>query len=355
MSDTLHPLAADLDHVLAHTSGIWDELRGARLLVTGGTGFFGCWLLESFRWACDRLGLAASMTVLTRSPEAFRIKAPHLAEHRAIRLLRGDVRSFEYPAGRFSHAIHAASDATPALCRERPLPVLDTLTEGTRHVLDSAVRAGVGRFLLCSSGAIYGAQPADVKYLPETFAGGPDPGSVASVYGEGKRVAELLCALYAEAHGLACPIARGFAFVGPYLPLDAHFAIGNFLDDCMQGRPVRVAGDGTPVRSYLYAADLAVWLWTILVRGESGKPYNVGSEREVTIAETAAAVASVLQSPWPVRVEGRTTPGAPVERYVPSTARARSELNLEERIPLREAIRRTAAAMRAPAAIGEQP
>jgi len=354
MTDRAGLLVSDLDHVLNHTAGVWDKLHGSRLFVTGGTGFFGCWLLESFVWACDSLQLDATMTVLTRSPEAFRAKAPHLADHPAIRLLRGDVRSFEYPAGRFSHVIHAASDATPELCRERPLLVMDTLVDGTRRVLDFAVTAGASRFLLVSSGAVYGLQPPHVKHLRETWTGSPDPNAPVSVYGEGKRMAELLCSLYHQAHGIDCLIARCFAFVGPYLPLNAHFAIGNFLYDHIHGRPIYVKGDGTPVRSYLYAADLAVWLWTILVKGEDGKPYNVGSEQEVSIAQTAAAVASVLRSPWPVRIARQPIPGAPIQRYVPSTVRAQNELNLRERIPLQEAISRTAAGILVPAQKGEQ-
>lgn len=328
---------------------------GGRLFVTGGTGFFGCWLLESFAWASDRLHLDAIMTVLTRSPEAFRAKAPHLAGHPAIRLIQGDVRSFEYPAGRFSHVIHAASDATPELCCDQPLLVTDTIVEGTRRTLDFAVAAGARRFLLTSSGAVYGPQPPGVKNLPETWAGAPDPALPGSVYGEAKRKAELLCKLYHEAHGLDCLVARCFAFVGPYMPLDAHFAIGNFLDDHIHGRPIRVQGDGTPYRTYLYAADLAVWLWTILVKGESGKPYNVGSEREVSIEETARAVAAALEPAHPVQVALHSVPGAPAQRYVPSTARARNELNLRELIPFEDAIRRTAAAIPVAAQGAEQP
>jgi dTDP-glucose 4,6-dehydratase len=338
----LNPLAHDLDHVLAHTQGVWDELRGAHLFVTGGTGFFGCWLLESFAWACDRLRLDATMTVLTRSPEAFRGKAPHLADHPAIRLWRGDVRSFAFPEGHFTHLIHGATEASAALNREQPLLMLDTIVDGTRQSLDFAVSSGVKRFLLISSGAVYGTQPATTSHLPESYAGGPDTTDPRWAYGEGKRMAELLSAVYSRDYGLECPIARAFAFVGPYLPLDTHFAIGNFIRDCLEERPIEIRGDGTPYRSYLYAADLAIWLWTILVHGKPGRPYNVGSERAVSIAEIATAAAAELGSSAGIQIAQAAPRGIPAERYVPDTSRARCELGLEERISLEQGIRRTA-------------
>src|SRR5438445_518963 len=96
-----NPLHQDLEHVLHHTLPLWEELRGRRLFITGGTGFFGCWLLESFAWACDQLDLGAEAVVLTRRPEAFAGKVPHLAAHPAIRLSQGDVRSFAFPDGPF--------------------------------------------------------------------------------------------------------------------------------------------------------------------------------------------------------------------------------------------------------------
>lgn len=342
-----NPLARDLDHVLTHARGAWEELRGARIFVTGGTGFFGRWLLESFAWACDSLHLDASVTALTRSPEIFRAKAPHLASHRAIKLAEGDVRSFRLDGACFSHVIHAATPSSAEIGREQPLLLLDTIVGGTRHALDFAVAAGARRFLLTSSGAVYGRQPAGITHLPEDYEGGPNPVDSRSVYGEGKRLAELLCALYSQRRGMDCLIARGFAFVGPHLPLDAHLAIGNFIRDCLAGNAIGIRGDGTPYRSYLYAADLAVWLWTILASGESRRPYNVGSERGVTIAELARAVAAEIRPQAGIAVAGVPCPGAPPQRYVPSTARARAELGLEERISLEESIRRTAAWSRA--------
>jgi nucleoside-diphosphate-sugar epimerase len=331
----MNALAEDLDHVAQHVA--WDSLRDARIFVTGGTGFFGCWILESYCWAWERLGFSGSLTALTRSPEAFRTKAPYLANHPGIRLVEGDVRSFKVRRERFSHVIHAAADATPELCRVQPLKVLGTIVDGTRRVLDFAVESAASRFLLTSSGAVYGAQPRDLSHVPETYLGAPDVTDQKWVYAEGKRVAELLCTIYGQQHKLECVPARCFAFVGAYLPLDAHFAIGNFIRDRMNGSTVRVGGDGTPMRSYLYAADLAIWLWTLLLAGEPGRPYNVGSERDLSIADLARLVADGGR----VEIAGTPVAGRLPDRYVPSTERARTELNLKEWIPLEESIRRT--------------
>ncbi len=345
---TANPLAEDLDHVLTHTAGLWEGVRGRRLFLTGGTGFFGCWLLESFAWANDRMGLGAEVLVLTRDPAAFAAKNARLAAHPAIRFHQGDIRSFGFPEGEFSHVIHGATEASAALNLENPLGMIDTITEGTRRTLEFARRCGAVRFLLTSSGAVYGAQPPDLALVPEDYLGAPDCAQAGSAYGEGKRLAELFCATYGAQYGLEVTIARGFAFVGPYLPLDSHFAVGNFLRDALAGGEIRIGGDGTPYRSYLYAADLAIWLWTILLRGRPGRVYNVGSEEAQSIAGVARAVAGQFTPGPPVRIAHPATPGRPAPRYVPSTARARTELGLEAWIGLDEALRRTVSSFEKP-------
>ncbi|MGP0097260.1 MAG: NAD-dependent epimerase/dehydratase family protein [Terriglobales bacterium] len=334
-------LASDLDYVIERTEPLWQELRGQRILITGATGFFGCWLLESFAWANRRLHLDASLVGLCRHPAALGEKAPHLAQDPAITLHAADIRHGDFPHGTFSHVIHAATEASATLNRESPLVMFDTIVEGTRRALRFSIASSVSKFLLVSSGAVYGTQPPHLTHIDETFTGGPDPLNPASAYAEGKRSAELLCALAASPR-LAIKIARCFAFVGPYMQLDAHFAIGNFISDAMQSRPLLVKGDGSPFRSYLYASDLAVWLWTILFRGESLRAYNVGSEASVNIASLAAEVTRVLSPGRSIDIASAATPAAPAHRYVPSTARGRVELGLRAEVPLSEAIRRTA-------------
>lgn len=331
--------AEDLEHVTTHTRGLWEDLRGKRIFITGGTGFFGCWLLETFAWANDKLNLGASACVLTRDPDAFRLKAPHLAAHPAVSLHAGDIGSFAFPAGEYPFIIHAATETHYALDEAQPLAVFDSNLHGTRRVLDFAVHCGAQRLLYTSSGAVYGRQPPELTHVPEDYAGAPDTTDSRAGYGESKRVGEFMCAMYANRHGLGAAIARCFAFVGPHLPMDANFAIGNFIRDAMRGGPIRV-NDGTPYRSYLYASDLAIWLWTILFRGKPAYPYNVGTEQELTIADLARKVAEVVRPDVEIRTAGRAVPGSLPARYVPSTKRA-AELGLRPFITLEEGIERT--------------
>jgi dTDP-glucose 4,6-dehydratase len=325
--------------VLAQTPGLWQDLRGARIFLTGGTGFFGCWLLETLIWANDHLGLDASVVVLTRNAGAFRTKVPHLGGDPAVTLHEGDVRTFALPDGPFTHAIHAAVDATPARTQADRLRVFDTIVDGTRRALECARRAGASRFLFTSSGAIYGRQPAGLTHVPEDYPGGPDPTDSSRAGAEAKRAAEMLCVMHAD-QTFAPTIARCFSFLGPYLPVDVHFAAGNFIRDALAGGPIRLSGDGTPQRSYMYASDLAIWLWTILLRGQPLRPYNVGSESAISVGDLARSIARRFAPEPAVQVAPATGHGSP-ERYIPDTARARTELGVTMTVDLEEALTRT--------------
>lgn len=336
------PLSAqDLNLILEHTAPLWDEARSQRIFITGGTGFFGCWLVESFCHCNRQLGLNAQIVVLSRNPAAFAEKCPHLASDPAVTLHAGDVRAFEFPGGEFSHIVHAATD-TSAQAARAPQELLSAIVDGTERVLQFAGACGARNLLLTSSGAVYGKQPPTMTHVPESWAGALDPSDPGSAYGLGKRQAELLCQQH-QSGNLACKIARCWAFCGPHLPLHQHFAIGNFIGDVLAGRPIQIRGDGTPRRSYLYAADLAIWLWTMLFRAPALTPINVGSDRDLSILELARTVAATLDAEAEVQVAQEAVAGAPVARYVPSVELAKQLLGLREIVGLEEAIRRTAA------------
>jgi len=328
-------LEQDLDAVQAVLAPLWWRLAGARVFMTGGTGFIGRWMLE----ALARADIDVEAVILSRDPAAFAARVPHLA--RRFQLIEGDVTGFTPPSGSFTHVIHAATDASAALNANDPRRMFDTIVTGTRHALDFAIERGAERFFFLSSGAVYGAQPWEVSHVSEDWTGGPDPQDPRSAYGEGKRAAEMLCAIYSKQFGLDVVNARIFALLGPLLSLDIHFAAGNFIRDAMAGRTIRVDGAGTAVRSYLYAADLTIWLWRLLISGKRGSVFNIGSEEAVSIADLAHRTAALLGAPG-VEILGRPDPGWNPGRYVPSTAAIRGEFGLSPTIGLDEAIRRTA-------------
>jgi nucleoside-diphosphate-sugar epimerase len=329
---TAKPLPpSDLDDILSHTRDAFASLRGARIFVTGGTGFFGHWLLESLLHADRQLDADISATVLTRNATAFREKSPHIAGNSAITLLEGDIKNFAFPAEAHTHIIHAATDTVaangPALAA--------TIVDGTRRVLEFAQATGAQRLLYTSSGAVYGRGITDVGGIAETHPCAP---VAADSYDHAKRVAEQLCI---DAP-IEVVIARCFAFVGPHLPLDRHFAIGNFIRDALAGKPIHIKGDGTPLRSFLYMSDLAIWLWTMLAAAPANRAYNVGSDESVSIAELARLTAATLNPALAIQIDGTATPGTSPATYVPDITRAQAELGLRVTVPLAEAIRRTA-------------
>jgi dTDP-glucose 4,6-dehydratase len=337
MENVLH---LDLDHVLEQTEHLWAEVRGERFFITGGTGFVGTWLMESLIWANRRSRLGISAVVLTRDPNRYRQRLPHLAEDPCVTLHAGDAASFPYPEGCFPLVIHAATERYSPPSADRPCSTFGLDISGTERVLELARARQTRRFLFTSSGAVYGEQPVQLLHVPEDYAGAPLPTDTNSAYGQGKRASEFLCSTYARVYGFDSVIARLFAFTGPYLPLEENYAAGNFIRDALAGGPVRIAGDGTPVRSYLYAADLAIWLWTMMFRGKSGAAYNVGSSRAVSIVELARQVVEVAGGNIRIQIGKSTPPGAPRSRYVPAVERAQNELGLCQWISLEEGLRR---------------
>lgn len=338
-----HPIfAEDLAGVFSQLEPSWSALKNARLFLTGATGFIGRWMLEALRDANDTLGLGLSATILTRDPARFARSYPELANYAPFRFVSGDVQTLVHDGEAYSHVIHAATDASADLNENDPLKMFNTVFEGTRRVLDFALTAKADRFFFLSSGAVYGAQPWSMARVDESYMGGPDLFTHRSAYGEGKRAAEMLCTIYAKQFGLDIVNARIFAVLGPMLSLDIHFAAGNFIRNAMAGEKVTVISDGRAERSYLYAADLTTWLWSILLRAPDGATYNVGSEDAISIGSLAERTATLLGSAG-FAVLGEVDPGWNPGRYVPSTAKIRTELGVTMTVGLDDAIRRTAA------------
>ena len=331
----------DLEHIIKYAGDILEEFRNKKIFITGGTGFFGIWILETLAWANAKLNLNIEAVVLTRNVKNFKKKALHIVNNKSFSFIEDDIINCKYPKQKFNYVIHAAADSVIKYDNINSISAFDDIVEGTRHVLDFAVSCKANNILYVSSGAVYGKQPYNLSHIPEDYMGAPDLTSLNSVYAEGKRTAEMLCTLYSNKYNLPIKIARCFAFVGPYLPLDKHFAIGNFIGNLIENKPIIIRGDGTPVRSYLYVSDLVIWLLTILIKGKNCYPYNVGSEEEVSIEKLAKIIAKFAKIPLDIEIKTRKSNLNIIDRYVPSTKRAQDELKLKQIVDLENSIYKT--------------
>ena len=298
------------------------EMKPTSIFLTGGTGFFGKSILSMLERG---FGPELKFTVLSRDPVKFLADNPEFSGLQAVDFIAGDVRDFQFPEKSFDYVFHAAA---PAMAMP-PGVERDIIISGTKRVLDFAKHCGAKRILYISSGAAYGPQPPDLERIGEDF-----PCHPVTEYGIAKYEAERMCL----DSGVESVIARCFAFVGPYLNRNIHFAIGNFIRDCLANHDIEIKGDGTPYRSYLYADDLVKWLFTILFEGEAGQAYNVGSDQAISIRELAETVRRVLHSDNQIVIRGKPVPGQAPSRYVPDIGKIRRQLKVRIETGLENAV-----------------
>ena len=329
----------DLEHIYQNTQDIWESFRGKSIFLTGGTGFFGKWLLESFLYVNEKFALNATITTLTRNPEIFLMEYPFYKNHsNTIKFVKGDILNYDFKLDeKFQFIIHAATSSDEKINLSNPIILADSIIKGTKNILNFATKNPINSFLNISSGAIYGNQPAEVSKIKESDCFSIDLYNPKASYYESKRASEMYTSLYYEQYNLPVKTARCFAFVGPYLPLIKHFAIGNFISDVLNEKNIIVRSNGGSIRSYMYMSDLVIWLLTILIKGDNNTPYNVGSDRPVKIKELAKMISDNTNSK--VIIEDVNKQFAE-NIYIPSIENSVS-LGLSVKISLKESIDKT--------------
>jgi dTDP-glucose 4,6-dehydratase len=338
----LNMIQKDCDEVTANSASLLSKLKGECILITGGTGFMGTWLVEIVTFLNDNYNFDTRLILLSERAQNFSAKAPHLALRKDVELIEHDVRNVVEIPDEITFIIHAASNPDSRIHASDPFKTMYVISKGTDAILNAAIRLpNLKKLLNISSGLIYGHQPLELDTISENFRGGSDCSSVASAYAEAKRFAETLCSVYRSQYKMPIVTARPFAFIGPYQLLDKPWAINNFIRDSLMGGTIRILGDGETVRSYMYPSDMAFWLLRILVDGTSGLAYNVGSPHSVTLQQLTEKIASNF--PVQPKIISRVAGDGILHRsrLVPDVTLAQKNLGLTLKVDINEAIKRT--------------
>lgn len=320
----------DLENIRKRLSNI-NNLRDSNIFITGGTGLFGKLFLDTFLFLNNKLNLNIRITVLTRDSDSF-IKKYNRYIDKNIDFINGDIRNFEIHNKNVDYCLHFAASVDPNLERNNPDEMHSIIVDGTKNLLKIIEKYDIKRVLFASSGAVYGKELYNIKYISEDFECNP-----SSIYGKAKLQAENIIL----DNNINCVIARCYALVGPYLNLNIHYAIGNFISECLHKKDIIIKGDGTTLRSYLYTADLILWLLTILLNSDNKEIYNVGSMKEISIYKLAEIISSQFEYKTNIKVLSEGNIGIAPSVYLPDNRKIISALRVKENYTIEDMIKRT--------------
>ncbi len=335
----------DLKQIWAHTSRDLIKLEGKTLFLTGCTGVFGVWLLSTLLFAKQRGINTEKLFVLSRNPSDFIKKYPDLVSGLDITWICADICDFTFPNIEIDYCIHGAStSATETFLGIPNIEKFITITKGSQRILDLIKTHQIKSTLYLSSGAVFGGDllppPAefDERYLPRI-----NHLDTVFTLGHAKRSAETMFFTARESHPQTIiNIARLFTFVGPLMPTEIHYAIGNFIKSASEGITIKLNSDGSAIRSYMYMSDAIIWLIKSLTLDFNVNfPLHVGSEQEISIKKLADMVGSIGECEVQSFDDPNNLPSPAPCRYIPSTKLTRESLGVEALIDLETAIRKT--------------
>lgn len=348
----------DLEYMGEALASELKEMAGSRLLITGGAGFLGYYLVQAvIFWnrekasADEKIHLSVLDNFARGKPAWLREQeaagACYVIEHDVTRPFPGKCRDFEY-------VIHGASIASPSYYRRFPIETMDANVNGLRAVLEAARQrrdegGSVKGILFFSSSEIYGDPPTGEIPTVESYRGNVSCTGPRACYDESKRYGETLCVNFASRYGLPVTIARPFNNYGPGLKISDKRALPDFAGNIVRGEDIVLYSDGSPTRTFCYVADAVIGYYKVLVRGRPGEAYNIGVETpEISVAQLAHQV--VESSRELFAYEGKVVHRSnPDENYLvdnplrrcPSIRKAREELDYDPQVSVGEGIRRS--------------
>ena len=357
MKNAQEVIQADLAYIEKNLSKELPRLWGKHLLITGGAGFLGYYLIQTVLFANRSLDEAKKIrvTVFDNFIRGLPDWLKALDSDKNLTLVRHDITNpLPVEMDDFQYIIHAASIASPTYYRKYPIETMDANVNGLRFLLEYSKQQKhknlpIEGFLFYSSSEVYG--DPDPGHIPtaESYYGYVNPTGPRACYDESKRYGETLCVNFAHQHDIPIAMARPFNNYGPGLKITDRRVIPDFARDILNGKDIIMYSDGSPTRTFCYVADAVVGYYKILTCGKSGEAYNIGTENpEVSMADMADRLVGIARVLFDYKGSVVRQMSDEKEylvdnpnRRCPKIGKARSDLGYEPGIDLDEGLRRS--------------
>ena len=269
----------------------WGKLRGKTILITGGTGLIGSFLID----VLAETNLGCKVLLFGRSEEKARERFGEYWHKGWIDFVMWDAASATLPNVEcpVDYVLHLASNTHPVAYATDPIGTITTNVIALNNLLSLAVEKQVVRFLFASSNEIYGENRGDVELFDEKYCGYIDCNTLRAGYPESKRCGEALCQAYMKQKGLDCVIARLTRTYGPTMLATDTKAISQFFNNALRGEDIVLKSEGKQFYSYQYVSDSVAGLLTVFLRGTCGEAYNIADESgDITLCDLASFIAA---------------------------------------------------------------
>jgi nucleoside-diphosphate-sugar epimerase len=295
MSDSNPIIKQDLKYI-AEYSLEWHLLSGSTILVSGGSGLLGSYLVKSLLTVNDVFDLGLHVICVTRNSKSVQKRLHEFQESQNLTILLHDItKPLPSDCPSADVIIHAASQASPKYYGSDPVGTLLANTSGTENLLNHAVSCKSSRFLFFSSGEVYGVPSDSSQPIAEQDYGLLDPIKVRSCYAESKRIGETMCAAWNHQYGLRANVVRPFHTYGPGMDLDDGRVYADFVSDVVHHRDIELKSDGLAKRSFCYISDATLGFLTVLLNGLPGEAYNVANPcAEITMKDLACSLSNLF-------------------------------------------------------------
>jgi UDP-glucuronate decarboxylase len=289
------------------------------VLVTGGAGFLGSWLIDVL------MNQGARVICIDNFASGRTENITHHFGNENFRFIEHDISQQIYLNEKIDIIFHMASRASPFEFAKFPIQILKANTLGTWIALEIAKRKNA-RLIYTSTSEVYGNP--DPKYVPtpETYNGNVSPTGPRSCYDEAKRAGEAFVKAYVLQHGIDARIIRIFNTYGPRMRSGNLYGrvIPNFLEQAFSGNPITVFGDGSQTRSFTYVFDeIEGIIRAGFFQEARDKVINIGNGNEMSILELAQIIKRMTKSdseitfhPLPIDDPLRRSPDITLARQI---------------------------------------